>query len=244
MLAGSRIRAVLRGSFRLLTFRSTREELLSLDRSHLVFGLLATWCVGIEAYWFNPQSGRYWFDPQAPWWRWTGLSSLAYVGALSLGWWLIFMPLKPEAWSLRRVLTFMSLLSVPGVVHIIPPLCFTHPWARLPAATLPAAWLLGAVVTWRAALALWFLVRVGRLPWLAALAAMLLPLNAIPIALSYFDVQHPIDELVNGMRSLDLFLIGCVLLLPLSLSAYVATLIWSYLARRAKRAAAPSAKSD
>jgi hypothetical protein len=230
---------VLCDSWRLLTFRSSREELLALDRLHLAFGLVATWCVGMEGYWFNPQSGRYWFNPQAPWWRWTGLSSLAYVGALSLGWWLVFMPLKPKGWSLRRLLTFMSLLSLPGVVHAIPPLCFTHPWQ----ARLPAAWLLGAVVTWRAALALWFLVRVGRLPWLAALAAMLLPLNAIPIALSYFDVPHPIEELVNGWRSLDMFLISCVLLMPVSLSAYVASVIWCQLAPRAKRAAAPSAKS-
>jgi hypothetical protein len=164
-----------------------------------------TWCVGLERYWFNSQSGRYWFNPDAPWWRSTGLSSLAYVGALSLGWWLLFTPLKPAAWSLGRVLTFVSLLSLPGVVHAIPPFCFTHPEdARLPGpeAEVAGAWLLGGVVSWRAALALWFLVRVGRLPWLAALAAMLLPLNLIPIALSYFDVRHPIDEVVNGWRSL------------------------------------------
>jgi hypothetical protein len=47
---------LLRTTFRILTFRASRQELEDLDRRHLCFGLARTWIVGI---------GRWWDDPGA-----------------------------------------------------------------------------------------------------------------------------------------------------------------------------------
>src|SRR3954454_22335388 len=99
---------LLRTALRVLTFRASREELHSLDRRHLAFGLVCTWLVGI---------GRWWDDPGAPLFLHLGLGSVLYVFILSLLLWLIVWPLRPRDWSYERLLTYVTLTSPPAALY-------------------------------------------------------------------------------------------------------------------------------
>jgi hypothetical protein len=202
-----------------LTFRSPREELLGLDSSHLILGLVTTWLVGM---------GRYWHVPYASWVQRAGFASLLYVGALSLALWVIYLPLRPEAWSFRRTLTFVSLLSPPAALQAIP----LRDFADYREALVLGAWLLGAITLWRAALLIWFLVRSARLRPLEAFLSVLLPLDLIVLALSHFQVRHEIDAFVNGFRSLDFLAMMAFFGLPIPLLAYVGVVVYRLVANR------------
>src|SRR5687768_3351015 len=86
----------LKTALRIVTFQATYDELLALDRRHLVIGLLFTWVVGM---------GRWWDDPGAHLLQHLGLGSVIYVFVVSLFLWLIAAPLRPENWSYQRLLT-------------------------------------------------------------------------------------------------------------------------------------------
>jgi hypothetical protein len=226
--------ALTRSTWRLLTFRSTREELFALDHRHLIAGLTVTLLVGM---------GRHW-DAYAPTWvERLGLESLLYVAGLGFLSWLLFLPLAPAGWSLLRVVAFVSLTAPPGVVEAIPVSDFMSPW-QAEDFTSPGevervnAWLEGLVAAWRTALLVWFLTRSG-LHWLEAAISGLLSADLILIALARFNVYHPISDRVNGMRSLDVFAIFAVLALaPLAL-AYVGVVVRRFVARR-RRTAVPA----
>jgi hypothetical protein len=211
----------------LLTFRSSRDELLGLDNSHLAIGLTSTWLVGMGRYWHVPHASWLGADPTR-WFQRAGFASLLYVGALSLALWLIYLPLRPEAWSFRRTLTFVSLLSPPAVLQAIP----LRDFLDYSEALALGAWLLGAITLWRAALLLWFLVRAARLRPLEALLSVLLPLDLMVIALPWFGVRHELDEFVNAGRSLDLLAMMAFLGLPIPLLGYVGVVVYRLIAGR------------
>ncbi len=209
----------MRGWFRLLTFRSTREELRALDRQHLWLGLIVTWLVG---------AGR-WHAPYASPAQHAGLGSLVYVCALSGLVWLLYLPLRLEAWSFRRTLTFVSLLSAPAILEV-PVHHFFDSWD----ARVFSAWLMGLVTLWRVALLLWFLVRAAGLPPFAAVVSLLLPVDLIVYALAYLGVEHDIDRYVNAMRELDLLGLLAALALVPTLIAYALLVAARLGARRGK----------
>jgi hypothetical protein len=215
----SQIGQALAAAVRLLTYRSTPEELHGLDNSHLALGLAATWLVGV---------GRNWHAPHASWIHHAGLASLLYVAALSLALWLLYLPLRPEAWTFRRTLTFMSLLSPPAILQAIPLRDFLDYREEL----VLGAWLLGAITFWRTALFLWFLVRSARLRPLEAFLSVLLPLDLIVMALAHYQVRHPIDEFVNAGRSLDVLAMMAFFALPIPLLGYVGVVAYRFVARR------------
>jgi hypothetical protein len=68
------LKGVAADAVRLLTFRSTREELARFGRRHLAFGIFCAWLVGM---------GRYWDDPRANLAQHLGVGSVVYVFALS-----------------------------------------------------------------------------------------------------------------------------------------------------------------
>jgi hypothetical protein len=217
--SGVRLRAALRDTFRLLTFRSSREELAALDGSHLIVGLVATLLVGV---------GRYWHAPHASSLQGAGVASLIYLAALSVFLWLLYLPLRPEAWSIRRTLTFLSLVSLPGVLQAIPVREFADYWEALRL----GAWVLGVVTIWRVALLLWFLVRSAGLRPLEAVISVLLPIDLILLALAYFQVGHEISDFVNGFRAFDILASMAFLALPLPLLGYAAVVVVRFVARR------------
>ncbi len=102
---------VLRTALRLIFFRATQSELVSVGWKHLVFGLVSTWLVGMGRYWDNPRVGLA---------QRMGLGSVVYVFVLALFLWLIVWPLRPRHWSYFRVLTFITLVSPPAIIYAIP----------------------------------------------------------------------------------------------------------------------------
>jgi hypothetical protein len=179
---------VLRTALRLLCFRSSREELLALDRRHLAFGLVCTWLVGM---------GRYWDDPGARMLQHLGLGSVIYTGVLSAFLWLLVWPLRPEGWSFERLLTFVTLVSPPAALYAIP----VERFLELDAARSANAWFLAVVATWRVALLVFYLTRLAQLRWYAVLVATLLPLTMIVTALSALNLERAVFDIMGGMHS-------------------------------------------
>ncbi|MFT7626096.1 MAG: hypothetical protein ACI9WU_005289 [Myxococcota bacterium] len=105
------MRATVALCIRVLFFRATREELLTLDSRHLAFGLAATWMVGI---------GRYWDHPNAELGQYLGLGSVIYVFALSALLWCFLRPMRLPDFTYRHLLTYVTLTSPPAILYAIP----------------------------------------------------------------------------------------------------------------------------
>ena len=178
--------SVLRTSARLLTFRSTREELLNVGAKHLAFGLVCTWLVGI---------GRYWDNPRVSLLQHLGLGSVVYIFALALLLYLIVLPLRPKDWSYFRVLTFVSLVSPPAVLYAIP----VERFLDLDTANSINAGFLAIVAAWRVALLVFYLRRFGALDWFAVVTVALLPLTLIVVTLAVLNLDRVVFDFMGGI---------------------------------------------
>ena len=176
---------VVRTVLRLLAFRTTREELLALDRRHLVLGLISTWVVGM---------GRYWDSPRAELLQKLGVGSVLYVFALAAFLWLILWPLRPQEWSFFRLLT--TLVSPPAALYAIP----VERFVSLGSAQAINAWFLAVIAVWRVALLFFYLVRLCQLRWFAVVVASLLPLAMIVTGLTALNLEHVVFDLMSGIR--------------------------------------------
>lgn len=170
---------------RLLTFRLREDEFAQLDRRHLAFGLGVTWLAGI---------GRYWDHPDAHLLQHAGLGSVIYVAVLSLFLWLLIWPLRPASWSYVRVLTFVTLTAPPALLYAIP----VERFMVLEQAQSANLWFLLIVASWRVALLLFFLCRVGQLPLFLALVASLLPLALIIVGLAIANLEQAVFSVMAG----------------------------------------------
>jgi hypothetical protein len=212
------IRTTLGSTFRLLTFRSTREELCTLDHRHAIGGLIATLLVGV---------GRYWDAYSVTWVERLGLQSVLYVGGLSLLAWLLGVALSPARLGPLRVVAFVSLTAPLGALEALPVSAFLLPWEALRV----NAWLEGLVAAWRTALLLWFLTRWG-LHWLEAVISSLVCLDVIVFALAAFDIRHPLSQYLNGWRSLDVVVSFAYLAFPPLLLGYIGAVARRSIVRR------------
>jgi hypothetical protein len=172
---------------RILTFRATREELESLGVRHLVVGLIFAWIVGI---------GRYYDNDRVGWLQHLGVGSVVYVLLLSLFLWLIIWPLRPRSWSYLKVAAFISLVSPPAILYAIP-LEFLF---SVEIANTWNAIFLAIVATWRVALLIFFLRRLGRLDWLKVGIATMLPLTIIVVTLTVLNLEKVVFNLMGGLR--------------------------------------------
>jgi hypothetical protein len=173
-------------TFRLLTFRITREEMLNFNRNHLVFGLICTLIVGI---------GRYWDNPRVEFLQHLGIGSVIYVFALSLFLWLLVAPLKPKDWNYFRVLTFVTLVSPPAILYSIPVELFTD----MATANAINAWFLLIVSIWRVSLLIFFLKKFAQLSWEATVTASILPLNIIVVSLVVLNLERAVFNIMGGI---------------------------------------------
>lgn len=169
----------------ILLFRRPSAALARHWQPYLLIGLMATWLAGI---------GRYWDSPRADLWQHLGLGSLAYVFVLAFILWLVVLPLKPQRWSYRNVLIFVSLTAPPALLYAIP----VERFMPLPMAQSVNAWFLAVVASWRVALLIWFLRRIAMLQWLAVLVATLLPLTLIVVSLAIFNLEHVVFNIMAG----------------------------------------------
>lgn len=180
-------RSVAGTALRFLTFRAPREDWLLLDHRHLALGLICTWAVGI---------GRYWDHPNAHPLQYLGAGSLMYVVLLSLLLWLVIAPLRPQDWSYKRVLTFVSLTSAPAALYAIP----VERFYDLETARTINVWFLLVVAAWRVALLGFCLNRMARLRVWAAAVATLLPLTVIIAALASLNLERAVFDIMGGLR--------------------------------------------
>lgn len=173
-------------TWRLLTFRASAEELVQLNKRHLLFGLLCTWAVGV---------GRYWDNPRVHLLQHLGVGSVIYVFVLALLLWVILWPLKPRHWSYFRVVTFVSLVSPPAILYAIP---VEHFYSIHTANKLNVLFL-ALVATWRVALLFFFLRRLGEMSWFTIFVAALLPLTLIVVTLSILNLERVVFNIMGGI---------------------------------------------
>jgi hypothetical protein len=167
--------SVLGTTARLLTFRSSHDELMALDRRHLAFGLVLTWLAGI---------GRTWDDPRVAFARKLGFGSVAYVFVLATVLWLIVAPMRTPATSrvsYRTLLTFVTLTAPPAALYAIP----VERWFSVETAIDVNLVLLAIVATWRVALLAFFLSRAVGLRAYALWVTTLAPLALVVSALTF-----------------------------------------------------------
>jgi hypothetical protein len=172
---------------RLLTFRITREEFLQFNHKHLAVGVAATWLVGM---------GRWWDDPGARLLQHLGAGSVTYIFLLALLLWLVIWPLKPQGWSYRHVLTFVSLTSPPAILYAIP----VERFAGLETARTLNVWFLAVVAAWRVALLFFYLSRYARLTAFSIAVAALLPITLIVVTLTVLNLERAVFDVMGGLR--------------------------------------------
>lgn len=181
-------RAVVVTSLRVIFFRASQFELIQVNGRHLVLGLACTWLVGM---------GRYWDNPRVGWLQHLGVGSVVYVFILSLFLCLIIWPLGPRNWSYFRVLTFVSLVSPPAILYAIP----VEKFVSLATANSVNAMFLLIVASWRVALLIFLLKRVGELKWPSMVVATLLPLTLIVVTLSVLNLDKVVLDLMGGIQN-------------------------------------------
>jgi hypothetical protein len=177
---------VVRTTLRLIFFRVSRTELLNLGWKHLALGLGCAWLVGIGRYWDNPRVGLA---------QHLGLGSVIYVFVLALFLWLLVWPLRPRDWNYFRVLTFVSLVSPPAALYAIP----VEKFYSLDTANSLNLLFLAIVATWRVALLVFFLRRLGELDWFSTNIATLLPLTLIIVTLTVLNLEKAVFDIMGGI---------------------------------------------
>jgi hypothetical protein len=178
---------VVRTTLRLLFFRVSRAELINLGWKHLAFGLACTWVVGVGRYWDNPRVG---LAPHL------GLGSVVYGFVLALFLWLLVWPLRPRDWTYFRVLTFVSLVSPPAILYAIP----VEHFSSIETADGLNLLFLAIVATWRVALLVFFLRRLGELNWFSIAIAALLPLTLIIVTLTVLNLEKAVFSIMGGIE--------------------------------------------
>lgn len=232
---------IVKDNFRLLMFRTTREEFLAFDYRHFIFGLVCTWIVGI---------GRYWDNPKAEILQHLGVGSVVYIFVLAFFLWLFISPLRAKDWSYFRLLTFISLVSPPAILYSIPIEQFTD----LSTANTVNAWFLFIVATWRVALLLYALRRFFAMDWLSAVSATFLPLGLIVLGLTLLNLEHVVFNIMGGITEpspndsaytvLTLILFSAILLSPILFIIYIVILVQAENERRLKNDEGGNQKSD
>ena len=177
---------VLIDDWRLLTFRATHDELLTITTKHLAFGLLCAWIVGVGRYWDNSRVGIV---------QHLGIGSVIYVFVLSSFLWLIIWPLKPQNWSYLRVATFISLVSPPAILYAIP----VQNFFPLQTADAINSWFLLIVAVWRVALLIFFLRRACQLDLASIIVGTFLPLTFIVVVLTELNLEKAVFSLMGGL---------------------------------------------
>lgn len=173
---------------RVLTFQVRREHLLLLDGRQLAYGLFWVWLVGV---------GRWWDDPGAHLLQHLGLGSVIYVFVLSFFLWLVILPLGPEDWSYRRVLTFITLTAPPAIIYAIP----VELMMDVETASVTNMWFLAVVAAWRVGLFVFLQSRLARLKPAAIAAGTLLPITLIIVSLTVLNLERAVFEIMGGLRA-------------------------------------------
>jgi len=187
--------------------------------------------------------GRYWDDPKAKLVQHLGLGSVIYIFILSMFVWVVIWPLRPKEWSYSKVLTFVSLTSLPAILYAIP----VERFLSLQIARSVNAWFLAVVASWRVALLIVFLKRYAQLGGFQIIVSTLLPLTLIVTTLTILNLERAVFDIMGGLREgggtandqayAVLFTVtyfSVILFVPLLL-IYVGLIVNGFVERRAAR---------
>ncbi|WNC68178.1 hypothetical protein RI845_16830 [Thalassotalea nanhaiensis] len=180
------LKKILSDEVKLLTFRAIKLD-FAMFNWYLAFGIFFTWLCGI---------GRYWDNPKAELWQYLGLGSVAYIFILAFILWVVIAPLKPNNWSYKNVLLFISLTSPPAILYAIP----VEQFMSLKSAQSANVWFLAIVAIWRVALLLKYLKDVAGLSGFCVLVATLLPLTLIVSGLTALNLEHVVFKIMAGLE--------------------------------------------
>ena len=172
---------------RVLSFRISREEMLTFQQSDLVVGVIFTWLVGM---------GRYWDDPRAHFLQHLGVGSVIYIFILSFFIFILLKPFKLNDWSYRNLLTFVSFTSLPAILYAIP---VERYFAMHIAAEINVYFLL-TVAVWRVALLIFYLRRYALITWFQTTVATLLPLTLIVTSLTVLNLERAVFQIMGGIQ--------------------------------------------
>lgn len=172
---------------RILTFRATLADFERLSNGHLAVGLVATWLVGMGRYWDNPRVGVL---------QHAGVGSVVYVFLLPTLLFVLGLGLRPQRWSYRNLLTFVTLTSFPGLIYAIPVERFLAPES----ARTANLWFLAVVALWRMALYALYLKRYAGLSFLPLTVQLLLPVVAIVFALTVLNLEQAVFDIMSGVQ--------------------------------------------
>jgi hypothetical protein len=106
----------------------------------------------------------------------------------------VILPLGPRQWSFSRLLTFITLVSIPGILYALP----VELVLSKTAARSANAWFLAIVACWRLALLFHYLKRVGQLSWPRIIIGALFPMTIIVSALTFLNLEHVVFNLMGG----------------------------------------------
>jgi hypothetical protein len=174
--------------FRILTLTANKQDMLSLDKGALVWGLVTVWVAGI---------GRYWDAPMEPMIMRSGAPSVIYIFVLAAFLWLLIYLLRPANWSYMRLVTYISLTGMPAFIYAIP---FERIYGVERGAEYNAMALV-VVASWRVLMLFNYLVRVSKLNILSVAFALLLPLMVIVSTLMSFNRLGEVVEMMGGIRT-------------------------------------------
>src|SRR5258708_18087597 len=171
---------------RVLTFQATLQELSSLNRKHLLLGLIMTWLVGI---------GRWWEDPRANFFQHFGIGSVIYVFFLAFFLWLIVWPVCVEIRpSYFNLLTFISLTAPPAILYAIP----IRTMFDVQTGQTIRLWMLAIVAGWRVALLAFYLTLRLQFTQLKITVTTLLPLAVIIVTLVLLNLEKVVFNIMGG----------------------------------------------
>jgi Yip1 domain len=179
---------ILRTTLRLLTFKTSREEILNFNKNHFIVGLLGTWLVGM---------GRYWDDDKANLIQHLGLGSVIYIFVLSAFIWLILKPFYIDQWHYFIILTFISLTSFPAIFYAIP----VERFFSIQTANTMNVWFLAIVALWRLSLLYYFIKHFTGLSSGNILTVTLMPICLIISILTLLNLHRVVFDVMGGMRN-------------------------------------------
>jgi hypothetical protein len=179
--------AIVSSFVRLITFRSSKEEMESYGRAHLIAGIFITWIVGM---------GRYWDHPEAQLWQYFGVGSLIYVFILSAFIFFLLLPLKIPNLRYHHLLTFITMTSLPAILYAVP----SEKIVDINTAVTLNVYALEIVALWRVALLFFYLKRFLNLSIFSTIVTVFLPLVLIVSALSVLNLEHATFQIMGGIR--------------------------------------------
>jgi len=172
---------------RVVTGRFTAEDIEQAGAAHAALGLALAWLAGI---------GRTWQNPRVTLLQHLGLGSVAYVVVLSAFLWLLLLPLRPERWSLLKIVAFVGATSPLGFLYAIP----VDRFLSLGGARRAHLAFLAVVSLWRVILYALFLFRYARLRNVRLVVGTLFPLAVIVFTLTALNLERAVFDFMSGIN--------------------------------------------